>query len=103
MRTKEKGLAYWKGRKLDAQAACRQAQEHYRLMLQCASHATKRVNKLERQILLIVLLFAIGFEHGCGTMRGFGGLMEGIGSDIKRAAGGYDEHKVESIKKGEIK
>ena len=98
MKATKDRLSYWKGRKLDAQEACRQAQEHYRLMLQCATHATRQVSRLERQILLVVLLFAIGFVHGCGTMRGFGGLMEGIGSDIKRAAGGYDEHKVEEPK-----
>ncbi|KKN47325.1 hypothetical protein LCGC14_0664310 [marine sediment metagenome] len=46
MKTKDKGLAYWKGRKLDAQEACRQAKEHYRLMLQCVTHATRQVNKM---------------------------------------------------------
>ena len=64
MRTKKKGLAYWKGRKLDAQEACEQAQEHYRLMLRCVTHATRQVGKLEGQILLIVLLFVVGCRTG---------------------------------------
>lgn len=60
MRTKDKGLAYWKGRKLDAQAASLQAEEHYKLMLRCVERATRQVNKLEGQILLIAPLLAVG-------------------------------------------
>lgn len=51
MKTKNKGLAYWKGRKLDARVASKQALEHYRLMLHCETKAIRAVNKLE-QILL---------------------------------------------------
>ena len=99
MKATKDRLSYWKGRKLDAQSGCKQAQEHYRLMLKCVLHAMKRVNQLERQILLIALLFAVGFAHGCGTVRGVGALMTGIGSDLKRAAGGYDAKKIEEPRK----
>ncbi len=93
MKATKNRLSYWKGRKLDAQSACEQAAKHYSIMLKCVTHATKRVNGLEKRVLCIVLLFAIGFMSGCGTVQGLGGLMEGIGSDLKRAAGGYDKQK----------
>ncbi len=49
--TKETSLPYWKARKLDAQSAVTQAQEHHRAMLRAMTYAIRQVNKLERQIL----------------------------------------------------
>jgi hypothetical protein len=62
MKTK-RGLAYWKARKITAQAACEQAKseyyaafkdeekvDRYRFWLQMVTHATKKVNELEHDL-----------------------------------------------------
>jgi len=102
-------LAELKGLQVDARIACRSALKkhdkaptpgnaaHY---IHTANQSLGILDKIRHieKFVLIALIFLVGFIHGCGTIRGFGGLMEGIGSDLKRAAGGYDQKKIEEIK-----
>ncbi len=77
MKTTTERLSYWKGHLLDAQGIVAEAKkryeeagEHYEAMLKTLTKAKKHINKLEGKILSIMILFAVGFAHGCGTIKG---------------------------------
>ena len=47
----------------------------------------------------MLMLILVLFVQGCGTMRGVGSLIGGIGSDIQQASDGYNEEYYMSRRK----
>ncbi len=48
----KRSLIYWKGRKIDADAAVRQARAHLTEMEQCKRFAERKVREYEQKILV---------------------------------------------------
>jgi predicted small secreted protein len=65
------------------------AQRYVRECVRYAQLMTFLKERLEKGILTVALLLIVALS-GCGTVRGFGGLVTGIGDDIITTANGIE-------------
>ena len=69
------------------------------IYLTSASYCDKQLTSIQARLRkygsTCLIILAIGCLSGCATVRGLGGLMSGIGEDLQRAAGGYDQKQME--------